>query len=473
MTMQALVMLLVWPAVVVVLFGRLPRPEAAVWSILGGYLILPPAVELTIPGIQHVDKYVIPALFAFIMTLIRGRSASEAPPAPPFPPVVLAFFAMILIAPLLTAVTNTDTLVEGITVRPAITIIQAVGESILAAFHLLPFLLGYWLLSDPKGPQVLGRALILGMLAYSIPMAIEVRLSPQMNVWVYGYFQHDFIQTMRYGSFRPIVFLSHPLWVAFLTLSALICAIGFAFARGDRKSWMTVAYLTGLLLLCKTLGVLVHLMIAAPLLWLLTPRRMVMLSCLLGLGVTFYPALRAAPWMPIEELSEFISGAEADRGQSFEFRLNNEAILLQRAMERPLFGWGSWGRALLVDPDNGRILTVTDGEWIRILGERGILGYVAEFGLLLLPLFMLWRAWPPDDGRRRGPDQMLLAAMSIILGLNLMDLLPNATVTPLTWLMAGTIAGSAARMAANVYHGNENPVLAQALPKKTGLNTVL
>lgn len=44
---------------------------------------------------------------------------------------------------------------------------------------------------------------MLGVLWYTIPMLIELRLSPQMNVWVYGFFQHDFIQTVRYGGSLP------------------------------------------------------------------------------------------------------------------------------------------------------------------------------------------------------------------------------------------------------------------------------
>lgn len=470
---QAMLMLLVWPIVVVVLFGRLSRPEAVVWSILGGYLLLPPLAELRVPGIQHVDKTVIPALTAFIMTLSRPAGPSEAPPPPPIPKILVLFLFLMMLSPIMTAVTNAEPLIDGISFRPEITIIQAIGETILQGFHLIPFLLGYWLLSDAKGPQLLGRALIVGILFYSVPMMIEVRLSPQMNVWVYGYFQHDFVQTMRYGSFRPIVFLPHPLWVAFLTLSALICAISFALVRRDRKSYLTVGYLSGLLLLCKTLGVLLHLSLAAPLLWLFKPRTMVLFAALLGLGVSLYPAARAAPWMPIDEISDFVSGAEADRGQSFEFRLDNEAILLERAMQKPYFGWGGWARALVVDPETGSNLTVTDGEWIRVLGERGILGFVAEFGLLLLPLFMLWRSWPRQHGAQRGPEQMLLASLSIILGLNMLDLLPNATVTPITWLMTGIVAGSGARLKNGSYNAQNAATDAGVLSKKTGLKTVL
>jgi len=39
----------------------------------------------------------------------------------------------------------------------------------------------------------------------------------------------------------------------------------------------------------------------------------------------------------------------ADRAQSLESRLTNEDMLTVRALERPAFGWGGWGRARIKD----------------------------------------------------------------------------------------------------------------------------
>src|SRR5262249_36698985 len=52
-----------------------------------------------------------------------------------------------------------------------------------------------------------------------------------------------------------------------------------------------------------------------------------------------------------------------ERAHSLEFRLQNEELLIQRALERPVFGWGGWGRNRISD-DHGRDITVTDGLWI-------------------------------------------------------------------------------------------------------------
>jgi hypothetical protein len=127
---------------------------------------------------------------------------------------------------------------------------------------------------------------------------------------------------------------------------------------------------------------------------------------------------------------------DADRAQSLEFRLQNEDVLLVRAAEKPVFGWGTWGRNQIWS-ETGRLLTVTDGRWIILLGVGGWLLLLAEFGLLSLPVFMLW--WQS----RRSEVSVVphVATLAVIQAINLVDLLPNATLTPLTWLFAGALLG--------------------------------
>lgn len=468
-----LIMLLSWPIVVAVLFSRMPRQKAAIWSILAGYLFLPPVINIDLPAIPPIDKATIPAMAALFFAYTSPRREGEGLPPPPPGLLITVLFLMMLASPILTAATNPDTLFDGIVVRPNVGIVQGIGEMIVTGFHLIPFILGYWLLSDRNGPILLAKALIAAMLVYSIPMLIEVRLSPQMNVWVYGFFQHDFVQTMRYGGFRPIVFLQHPLWVAFLTLTALVCAVALTRAHRTRNWFAVSGWLGMMLVICKTLGVLVHAFIAVPILWFLRPRMAVLAACLLGVAVVSYPAVRAAGILPVDQVIEKATGAEADRGQSLEFRLINETILLARAQERVLFGWGGWGRALIVNPESGEVETITDGEWIRVLGERGVFGFVAEFFLLLTPLIMLLRAWPKAGAGRPGAQELTLAAIAMILGLNMVDLVPNATLTPITWMMAGIVAGAARRLSKGSYFEQDQTGTVTSLTKKTGLNAVL
>jgi len=57
-----------------------------------------------------------------------------------------------------------------------------------------------------------------------------------------------------------------------------------------------------------------------------------------------------------------------------------------------------------------------------------------------LPIF---RAASTLKYAERMSDRIFLAALSLILAINVVDLLPNAGLTPFTWLLAGTVLGRA------------------------------
>ena len=347
----------------------------------------------------------------------------------------------------------------------------------LQGMQLLPFFLGYKLLWNAEGVRLWTAALVLGVLWYTIPMLLELRLSPQMNVWVYGYFQHDFIQTVRYGGYRPIVFLQHPLWVALLVMTAFLGAIAMARNHRTRRNILIALYLGAVVVLCKSAGALLQAMIAAPLVLLARPRQMVLAAAVVATLAFSYPTLRTTTWVPLQGIVNLATSISPDRGRSLEFRLMNEEQLVERALERPLFGWGNWGRSLFYDPYDGRLSSVPDGQWVIWIGARGIFGYLAFFLLLLTPIFALLRAMPKgrDKKRNTGRDGelVMLGTMSLMLAMNLLDLIPNATVTPLTWLTAGALLGNANRLRQHVPNAENQTEAAEILPKKAGLQTVL
>jgi hypothetical protein len=127
----------------------------------------------------------------------------------------------------------------------------------------------------------------------------------------------------------------------------------------------------------------------------------------------------------------------AQRAGSFQFRVENEDRLLNKANQKPLFGWGTWGRNRVFDQESGADLTITDGEWILRFGMYGWVGYLALFGLFAASAFSALTSV-------RGPitsSSIALAGLTLILAVNLVDLIPNANLLPLTYLLAGSIAG--------------------------------
>ena len=83
MPILALTVLLSWPVIVAILFSRLPRPQALIWSIYAGYLLLPPLVEIDLPVFPGLNKAMVPALAAAAMIYLVQRDQGEDSDAPP------------------------------------------------------------------------------------------------------------------------------------------------------------------------------------------------------------------------------------------------------------------------------------------------------------------------------------------------------------------------------------------------------
>lgn len=469
----ALLMLLIWPIVTAVMFSRMDKQKALICTIVAGYLILPPLIEIDLPAFPSINKAMIPALSAAVVLFMQRDPRSTEPVAPKMGLIVTILLVMNFTSPLLTTITNPDTLFDGINVRPNMSITKGIADTMLQYAQLLPFFLGYRLLWNARGAEQLLRALVFGILCYSALMLFELRFSPQSNIIVYGFFQHDFIQTIRYGGYRPIVFLEHPLWVALITMWGFLSAIVLARDHKTARNILIACYLACILVLCKSAGALIQTLIAAPLVAVARPRMMVLVAALVASIAFGYPTLRTTPLLPVEGIVDMAMSISPERGRSLAFRLGNEAQLVERALERPLFGWGGWGRPLFYDPYDGRLSSVPDGQWVIWLGARGIYGYLAQFLLLLVPIFTMARAMPGGRRNARNREYLVLGCLALMLAMNCVDLIPNATLTPVTWLAAGALLGNARRLLVGVEKPESETAADAILTKKAGIQTVL
>lgn len=425
--------LALWPLITVLLFRRLPPSRAVIWTILAGYLLLPPLVVLKLTGLPGIDKYTAPVIAAWLYCLIaRGERVHFIPEHP----VGKVLAVMVLITPFATVLTNGEPVAftSWLSV-PGLGIKDALADFLRQVSLLLAWALARHYIRDATAIRDLLAALVIAMLAYSLPMLIEVRMSPQINVWVYGFFQHSFLQMMRQGGFRPIVFLEHGLWVALMTTLAVMAAV--ALSRGDgealRTRWRLAAiYLFVVLVLCKTMGALIYASLLVPVLALASPRWLSRFAVLLAVFALLYPALSLLGMFPAKALVDLAAALSEERSLSLAYRFFMEQQLLDRATEKIWLGWGGWGRNMLYDEISAEPITIPDGRWIIVLGTWGLSGFIAEFGLLCLPIFAL---------ARRDNVPLLVTAAMLMLALNVVDLLPNATLTPVTWLFAGGLLG--------------------------------
>ncbi|MGL4236943.1 hypothetical protein [Tabrizicola sp.] len=431
-----------WPIVALVLFRLLPLQKALVWAIVGGHLLLPSATYIKLPMLPAIDKTLVTAVSALLLCATFGprETASRDLSARTGRQIVLGLVTLVVVSPILTVLQNTEPVIDGRVFLPGLRLYDSFGLISQVLVSLIPFWLGFRYLHSRDGHRAILEALALGGLIYTFPVLFEVRISPQLHNWIYGFFPHEFAQHIRAGGFRPVVFLSHGLMVGIFLCIAVIASIAlFREARREGRTaygWVfAAAWLMIALFLSKNLGALMIAAGFAGATFFLGRRPQVALAVTVAAIVMFYPMLRGAGWIPVDEVHSYVLSINEDRAGSLKFRLDNEDALLDHANQKPLAGWGGWGRHALFDPETGEMTSTTDGTWIGLIGVFGWLGYVGRFGLLTIPiLFFALR-------RKTSEPSYLVPGLIMVLCAALVDLLPNSGLVNYVWLMAGAVTG--------------------------------
>jgi hypothetical protein len=345
-----------------------------------------------------------------------------------------------LFVPLVTAMLNDDRIVIGSRILPGETLYDGLSACLQQAVLLIPYLLGRQLFRERQSSRDIIRALTVAGLGYSVLILFEVRMSPQLHYWIYGYYPSGWIQQVRdYGyGYRPMVFIGHGLYVAFFIMCTVVAAS--VLWRMRLKVYrlsgaMLTGYLAAILVLCQTLSAILYAAFLVPFVRWMTPKAQVRLAVVLVTVALAYPVLRTLDLVPTNEALRLAEMASAGRAASLQVRFDNEQQLLAKAHERPWFGWGRWGRNRVYE-NEGYDWTITDGAWIIILGTFGIAGFVAEFGLLALPVF---RAASSLRRISDANEQRELACLALLVAVSVFDLLPNSILSPFGWLVAGAL----------------------------------
>ncbi len=445
-------MLIGWPLVVLILFRRTSLPVALACSVIAGYLLLPTKVDFNLPLLPLIGKNLIPSAAAAVMAyvILRQRAVlskrrpemafSDTFVRPGWLPrsrITRGLLLILILGAFMTAWTNGDRLIYGSRALSNLSTYDAFSTTMNTLVGLLPLFLARKFLAHPDHHRTLLLIFCLAGLLYSLPALYEVRMSPQLNKIIYGFFPSDWRQARRGDGFRPLVFLKHGLLLGLFLSSALLAAI--AYWRATRTDWRWfifagAGWLFMTLILAKSLGALLTVIFLAPILLFLSVRLQLLAAAAIAVLVLTYPVLRGTDLVPVAQVASMVEKINPARAQSFQTRLSNENWLLRKANERPAFGWGKWGRARVYD-DQGRDFSRTDGLWVITIGEGGWARYIGEFGLLALPILLL------TLHRRRYEISLATSGLALVLAANLLDLIPNSGLTPITWLMAGALLG--------------------------------
>jgi hypothetical protein len=426
MTVWVPIALFGWIPFVLLGFTLLSMRRAILIAILGGWLFLPNA-RYSLPGFPDFGKAIAVSIAAGIGVILfdARRIVLFRPQWCDFP--ILAFcFGRIA-----TSITNGLGVYDGL----SWTFTQSTT-------WLIPYMIGRLYFRTSAALRELMLAVFIGGLIY-VPLCLfEIRLSPQLHRIIYGYYQHTFAFTRRFGGFRPMVFLEHGLALG-LWMSLASIAGYWLWRTGSisRLAGWPVGYFVGLLivtsLLCKSTGAMA--LLALGLLVLEMTRRWksaIPTLLLLALVPTYCVSRGSGLWSgeSLVAAARLVAGNE--RANSLNFRMRNEDRLAERALERPLLGWGRWGRNRVFDQE-GRDTTITDGLWIITLGQSGILGLGMILSALSLPILLAVRMWPVSIWSESSGAGIGCAV--VVLVLFLLDSLLNAVPNPAYMLIAGAL----------------------------------
>ena len=438
----AFLAILVWPVICLAAFARFKPTIAVLTAFMGSMLFLPEKTELVVP-FQPLGKQEVAAIGALLGVLLVGAARRKLIAAKPLRGAELWILVM-MVGAFGTSMVNKEPLNHGVAFLPPLSTWEAVSVGVGDVYtYLIPFVLGRALFTTREDAKTLLKAIQLGAIVYVPFIFIEILLSPQMHNWVYGFAQHDFIQTVRDGGYRPMVFMNHGLGLTLFLAAAVLAGLVLTLAKTPtvfrlRGRHVAVALLI-VLLACKSVGAAIFAFLFGGVLHFFAPKWQLRVLMAFSLLVFLYPVSRATEVFPHKELIKvFKDTFGTERAASMEYRFTNEAKLSEHASKKVLYGWGRFRRNMLFASWSENPTSVGDGYWINVYGIRGAVGFVTFFALLLTPIFAL---------RKRlkflasAQDRSLLVGSACILMMFTVDLLPNGLFTNFPVFFAGALMG--------------------------------
>ncbi len=308
----------------------------------------------------------------------------------------------------------------------------------------VPYFLGRKYFRTIEDLKFILLGLVVATAVYLPFIWFEVFMSPRLNQIVYGFNQADWVEHIRYGGWRPKVFMQHGLMVA-LFVSISVLAIFTLRTENNKtrilgiRSSILEKILIITVIACKS-GNGVVVMAMAILARVMTKAGMArVLLLMLVLVIAGYLTVRVTGyWDGVELITNIqsISG-DAQRAGSLGARIKQENLFLHRAEEKWLFGWGGWGRAFPINEYGDRLTRGVDSLWIIVYSENGIIALTSLFWVFLsTPYVVATRARKMVLNAK---EESFIYMVSFIPVFFMIDSLANAMVSPLYILVAGSL----------------------------------
>lgn len=409
-------------------------------AIVGGFLLLPPTSIPVVDGLPPIDRGLVIAISAAMAVLLFDPEALKR----------YRFHWLDLLPLTATAAWAGTNLTNG--VGPSQFLLDLWWY---AMFALLPYFLARSVLGGVSGLRTTSMAIVAGTLILLPLVLYEVRMSPILNSQIYGFSTGNVMERFRFDGWRPRVFQPAGLGLAVWLAGAAVVAWSLYLANARETvlrlppvaaAWCCVV----LGFLSRGAGAIALMLMGLAALFAarwMGVRRLVLVIpvvCTLYIGTALVESD-----LPIRtgllDISSSVFGSE--RAASLQTRFRNEEILVSRALQKPLLGWGGWGdfrMAYDLAAEAGMTSILTDGFWVIVLGKRGLIGLLATWGWFLMPAVLaIW--YSMRAGVPRGVF-LLILGLSLFSWIYAFDLLFNGFPSPVQALASGAIVTFVAQL---------------------------
>lgn len=449
MTAIAAYLPILWVVVGIILMARGPRPMAVTVICLVGTLFLPeiqsaPIVKETVLPIR-IPLFDFSKVNSMAYALLIGLLLFDAPRI-----AQVRWNVFDLPAVAMGSLTAISTLVNGGGFEVAFGDFRA---SFLV--WTVPYLVGRVYLSDFWGVRLVTMAIAIGGLIYIPFCLLEIRIAPTLHYRVFGFQQHEFAQTVRFGGYRPMVFMQHGLAVGLWMVAASLCLYWLWRTGGwptprmphwlRRMPGLTVAAQVGTTVLCKSFGALA-LGVTGWITFVLSSRwRTRFFLTVLVLVPPAYVVSRLGNWWNSQNLVKLVEDStklvgreiQEERSKSLKFRLESEEVLMHMVRHKAWFGMG--GGVLTRPKDEEGRAIIPDSRWIITYYDTGILGIAALLSFLLAPSVRFLVLHPPATWvlPQIGPA----TAAAVVLAIIACDCMFNSMLNPMYFLLMAALNG--------------------------------
>ena len=424
----ALIVLVLWLPCVVLIFAKFSMQKAIVLSFVTAWLFLPPTT-IPLPGFPDWTKMSATVFSVMLCASIKYPQKLLSVRLRFYDIPVLVF----CLCPFISAIVNNQGAYDGL-------------SAILDEFYRwgLPYLIGRAFLADISGNRQMCLGMAWGGILY-IPFCLyEIRMSPVFKVYLYGFRTPSFVEIgLRYGGYRPMVFLSSGLelgwWMCCASFTTFMLwksgAVTKIFRFPISYYVLPISFVT---LMCKATGATVQILVGLIMVYLCRYVKSSLLLWTIILVGPLYCVTRPSGFFTGEQLVSLAKSVFGeDRAQSLEFRFQQENLLFQSALQRPVFGWARNGG--FNPPDRYGKILVTDGLWILVLGYSGSVGLLFFNLSLLSPTALFLRRFRPSTWFE--PEIAPIMVLAVILPLFMIDNLSNAMLNPIYAIAMGCISG--------------------------------